>query len=152
MLTPESSSTLAANTDYYVVLQTINLASLPSQYGITFPTGVGTFKIDLTAQSDSLQSTIYVDVVSATFTQAILRSYVSIMNEWNILDLTVQPSTQIATSDQLVIEIATKSNEGVLLLADDAGSAYIDGQILPFDLIQATGSATSCTCRFYRGV
>ena len=65
VLTPDAGVTLAANTDYYVYLQTMNKASTPSQYGITYPTGVGTYKIDLTAQGASVLSSLYVDVVSS---------------------------------------------------------------------------------------
>lgn len=64
------------------------------------------------------------------------------------------PTTTIAITDSLIIEIPTKSTAGMTLFADDLGLSIADGASLPIDVISLTGLTDATkfmTCKLFHG-
>ena len=129
----------------------VGRASVVGAYsGLPFPATQGVYQIQI-ATDGGARDSLYVEVFGTDFTTCTLRSYVAIQGEWNALDLTLKPATQIATTDFLVVELPTGSLDELDLFEDFSGVLSSDYQLVTYDLISSTIASFTMTCRFYRG-
>ena len=61
------------------------------------------------------------------------------------------PTTTIGVTDQLVIEIPTKTAAGNNLYADNLGLSYNDGDYIPIDILDGNVGQEFMSCRIYHG-
>lgn len=69
----------------------------------------------------------------------------------NLIWFQITPTTTILTSQQLVIEVPTKSSAGVALFANDLGTGLADGANIPIDIIGGSFSQGFMSCRLFQG-
>ena len=77
---------------------------------------------------------------------------VTMPSEPNLIWISMTPTTTIQTTDQLVIEIPTKSAAGLNLYANNLGmSQYNDGDFIAFDILSGSFTQGFMSCRIYHG-
>lgn len=120
--------------------------------GINFPQSVGTYKVDLelncNASSPYQKSqAFYVDVYGNDFTTLFFNSTVTIPGENNFIIVIFKPSSNIATDQQIIIEIPTISLDGQPQFSSDLGMGYNNYDSLVFDIFES--DITSMACKVY---
>ena len=78
-------------------------------------------------------------------------SFITISNNENLLWVKITPTTTITTTQQIVIEIPTRSSKGDGLFADDLGSGVDDGGDIITDIIDGDFSGEFMDCRLFHG-
>ncbi len=63
----------------------------------------------------------------------------------------ITPTTTIQTTQQLIIEVPTKSSAGAYLFSNDLGTGIADGNTIPIDILAAPFSTGFMSCRLFRG-
>lgn len=80
-----------------------------------------------------------------------MTSFVTLPSETNLIWFSLAPQTTIQTTDQLVIEIPTKSAAGQNLFSNTLGLAYADGDYFTIDILSGTFTPGFMQCRIYHG-
>jgi hypothetical protein len=148
-----SSSTLSSSNSYKVV---INTYTGIDPEGLTYPTHPGTYKVDFNFDVDgsddfAIHDHLYMEVYGAPFTTLSVTSFVTIVNNENLIWVKLTPTTTITTTDQIVIEVPTKSSAGTSLFADDLGLGINDGGDMTIDIIGGDFTNTFMKCRLFHG-
>lgn len=84
------------------------------------------------------------------FKNLVVTSFVTLPNEWNLIWVQVEPTTTIALTHQLVVEIPTKAINGQLLFSNDLGTGLADNSWFRTDVI-AGFTNSFMVCRFFNG-
>jgi hypothetical protein len=153
LFTVITSGPLTANTLYKLVLTTHN-GIQPE--GLTFPTAAGTYKVDVnfdvTGSSNSaVHNHLYLEVYGTKFSYIFCHQLNSIPSRKNLIWLKITPTTTIQTTQQLILEIPTKSSAGAVLFADDLGTGLADGAVFPIDILDTTFNTGFMACRLFHG-
>lgn len=158
MFTMITSDSLSLNNIYKLSITT-HTGSQPE--GLTFPSVAGTYKVDFNfdttgSTSFALHDHLYLEVYGTKFAYLQVISMCTIPSKKNLLWIKVTPTTTILTTQQLVIEIPTKGTNGYALFANDLGytyangTAYADGDSIPFDMLVGF-SQNFMVCRLFYG-
>ncbi len=149
---------IAAATLYKLVVTTqIGLSSTVD--GIRFPNAAGVYRVDLgvsltaPVSTPTYWSSLYVDVMGNAWSILDVRSYITWQNQVNYLDIRLDPNTNIAaTLQSIVIELPTKSNDGIALFSDGMHSTlnYADFTQLSYQILAGV-ELSSMKCHFMRG-
>ena len=152
-ITMVSSSTLSSSSTYTV---RVNTYTGVEPEGLNFPTSPGTYKVDFNFDVDSsdnfkIHDHLYMEVYGTQFTTLSVTSFVTMVNEPNLIWVKLTPSTTIQTHHQIVIEVPTRGADGRNLFADDLGTGVSDGGDLTTDVIDGDFSNTFMKCRLFHG-
>lgn len=148
-----TSSTLSANTLYKLVLST---HSGVQPEGLLFPTVAGTYKVDFNFDTTgstgmAIHNQLYLEVYGTKFSYILCQQFNSIPGKKNLIWFKITPTTTIQTTQQIVIEVPTKSTAGSNLFADDLGTGIADGATLPVDILASPFSSGFMSCRLFKG-
>lgn len=144
---------LALATDYIFRITTQNNNA---NEGIIFPSSIGVYKGELKVSYSSgnaqvVSNTVYMEVYGSPFSVLNFYSTVTLPGEKNLIMVEVAPTVNVATNQQLIIEIPTASIDGTAYFADDLGMGYTDYSDLVFDIYDSTSGISSMTCKVYTG-
>ena len=153
LLTIASSTTLSGTTLYQIKITT--QSSTPNAEGLAFPTTAGRYKVDINfdaagTRNYNIHNHLYMDVHGPTFNTLKVTSFVTLPGQWNLIWVELIPTTTIATTHQLVIEIPTKSLEGTLLFANDLGTGIANYGWVPVDMLYGLTNGFM-TCKLFQG-
>ncbi len=95
------------------------------------------------------QASFVIDVKGSPFTSLELRALSTVASTLNPIVVRITPVTTIDVDDQLVLEIPTKSLDGLDLMDEDGGQGYSLVSGPTFDLF--AGDISSMKCRFEPG-
>ncbi|KRW99610.1 hypothetical protein PPERSA_03411 [Pseudocohnilembus persalinus] len=140
---------LIAGTEYLTVLKSTNKDTVTTFEGINYPSQKGIYQVSISSNSAANVDYLYLEVYGASFTTAELQNYNYNQNDFTLLRVQVQPSTQIDSDDLLVIEIATQSADSEDYF-DETNVSYDTFDDITFDLVQ-TGTIVQCDCKYYKG-
>jgi hypothetical protein len=143
------------STKVYKLIVTSHTGLQPE--GITFPTQAGTYKIDFNFDTTgstnfAIHNHLYMEVYGTKWTYILCQQFNSIPSHRNLLWFKVTPTTTIQTTQQIIIEIPTRSASGTLLFGNDLGTGIADGGIIPVDILSPTTFTTGfMQCNLFRG-
>lgn len=80
-----------------------------------------------------------------------MQSFVTVCGERNLIWVKLTPTTTIAQTDSIVIEIPTKSTIGTNLYANDLGTGIADGGDLTTDILGSDFPTNFMNCRLFHG-
>ena len=89
---------------------------------IEWPTEIGIYRIDISLNDAAILQSKFIEVYPNEFSLVKFRSYIGYKDEWNLIEMSIQPSTNIAQTDYLVIEFPTKALGDVTLFKNDGGT------------------------------
>lgn len=153
LYTMTTSSNLASGTLYQMRVTT--QSGTPNAEGIAFPTVAGQYKVDVNFDADgsrnyAIHDHLYLEVFGPKFNTLKVTSFVTLPGETNLVWVELEPTTTIAPTHQLVIEIPTKSISGQNLFSGDLGSGLSDNSWFPTDVITGFSNAFM-VCRLFKG-
>ena len=124
--------------------------------GFAHPTVPGNYKIDFNFDVDGsddfkIHDHLYMEVYGTQFSTLSVTSFVTIINNPNLIWIKLSPTTVIDTNDQIVIEIPTRSSKGTNLFANDLGTGLDDGEDITTDIIDGAFTDTFMKCRLFHG-
>jgi hypothetical protein len=153
LMTISSSSTLSATTLYQIKITT--QSGISDTDGLQFPTVAGKYKVDINFDADgtrnyNIHNHLYIEVYGPEFNNLKVTSFVTLPGEWNLIWVELEPTTTIALTHQLVIEIPTKGIDGTLLFANDLGTALNNYDLVKTDMLYGL-SNPFMTCKLFQG-
>jgi hypothetical protein len=63
----------------------------------------------------------------------------------------ITPTTTIQTTQQIIIEIPTKSSAGAYLFDNDLGTGLSDGGVIPVDILASPFATGFMSCNLFKG-
>ena len=93
----------------------------------------------------------YMEVYGNKWTYILFQQFCSIPGGRNLIWIKITPTVTIQTTQQIVIEIPTKSSAGATLFANDLGLGLTDGATIPIDILQAPFTTGFMSCRLFLG-
>ena len=124
--------------------------------GLLFPTVAGSYKVDVNIDLSgstgmAIHNHLYMEVYGTKFTYISCQQFCSIPSGKNLLWLKITPTVTIETTQQIIIEVPTKSSAGATLFADDLGTGNSDGAVFTIDIMAAPFAQEFMSCRLFHG-
>eukprot|EP00825_Cyclidium_porcatum_P026989 TRINITY_DN2900_c0_g2_i1.p1 TRINITY_DN2900_c0_g2~~TRINITY_DN2900_c0_g2_i1.p1 ORF type:complete len:1198 (-),score=132.76 TRINITY_DN2900_c0_g2_i1:149-3742(-) len=137
---------LVSSTEYNLILTIIDATG--TELGLTWPILSGFYNIQFVC--GTLTTNLLIEVMPTnSWSTLTIKSYITIPDEENYLQITLKPSTIIQASDVIIIELPSKSIDSGYTFFETW--ANISNQTMAYDMVDSTSPITSMSCSYLNG-